>query len=327
MKLHHDREGFSEILEATANHFNLDPFQVEKDYFVSLLLREINKNYPNIIFKGGTSLSKCYDVINRFSEDIDLTVKFEDNLSKNQRAKEQEKLREIIYNCAENLEFVLLNMAEELPRSRREFNFYKFGFPKLTSNYQQEGVLDHILVETMITYEPFPFEELPVSNYITKFLNKIGETEIINQFELLPFQVKTQTIERTFIDKIFAICDYFLEGKSSRCSRHLYDIHMIYQYGDIQMHEILELFPIVASIRRNGHNTASSQYGFELAIKLKEIIFTQFYRDDYQKNTVQFLSKQVTYDEVIQSLNELIENNWIPEIIQEIELSSPTKTK
>lgn len=325
MNLHHDREIFSEIIEATANHFNFTPFQIEKDYFVSLLLREISKDYPNIIFKGGTSLSKCYDVINRFSEDIDLTIKFEDSLSKNQRAKEQEKLRKIIYECGKKLDFTLLNTAEELPRSRREFNFYKFAFSKLTTNYQHSGTLEHILVETIITYEPFPFEELLVSNYITKFLKEIGEVEIIEQFELLPFLVKTQTIERTFIDKIFAICDYFLEGKSSRYSRHLYDIHMIYQHGNVHRDKILSLFPIVASIRRGGHSTFSSEHGFELANKLKEIIFTQFYRDDYQTNTVQFLSKQITYDDVIRTLNELIESNWIPEMIQEIELSSPNK--
>ena len=48
---------------------------IEKDYYVTLVLKEIATRNPDIVFKGGTSLSKCYKIIDRFSEDIDLNIK------------------------------------------------------------------------------------------------------------------------------------------------------------------------------------------------------------------------------------------------------------
>lgn len=72
--LHNDKEAFYDIILATSNALGIEMAIVEKDYYVSLLLKEINKNYPDIIFKGGTSLSKCYKIINRFSEDIDIGI-------------------------------------------------------------------------------------------------------------------------------------------------------------------------------------------------------------------------------------------------------------
>lgn len=67
MNLHEHKAVFQEVVEAASDEFNLQSFQVEKDYYVSLFLKNLHGVAPNIIFKGGTSLSKCYGVINRFS--------------------------------------------------------------------------------------------------------------------------------------------------------------------------------------------------------------------------------------------------------------------
>lgn len=74
MKLYNDKETFSELVEIASDYYKIDPAFVEKDYFVTLLLKELAARVPNLLFKGGTSLSKCYRVIDRFSEDIDLTL-------------------------------------------------------------------------------------------------------------------------------------------------------------------------------------------------------------------------------------------------------------
>lgn len=65
MQLHNHKEEFETIVKAVAEEYGLRNFQVEKDYYVSLFLKELNKLESNIqvVFKGGTSLSKCYDVI------------------------------------------------------------------------------------------------------------------------------------------------------------------------------------------------------------------------------------------------------------------------
>ncbi|MFT9426930.1 MAG: nucleotidyl transferase AbiEii/AbiGii toxin family protein [Sporolactobacillus sp.] len=72
MNLHQNKELFKEVIHAVSENSGLKSSIIEKDYYVSLLLERIKMNYPRIVFKGGTSLSKCYHLIHRFSEDIDL---------------------------------------------------------------------------------------------------------------------------------------------------------------------------------------------------------------------------------------------------------------
>lgn len=72
MFLHNDTQLFSEAVSATANEMQLPVAIIEKDYYVTMILRELAKRAPECVFKGGTSLSKCYHVIDRFSEDIDI---------------------------------------------------------------------------------------------------------------------------------------------------------------------------------------------------------------------------------------------------------------
>lgn len=74
MNLHKDKENFYDIIKAASRHFNVSEAIIEKDYYVTLVLYELTMKIPNLIFKGGTSLSKCYKLINRFSEDIDITL-------------------------------------------------------------------------------------------------------------------------------------------------------------------------------------------------------------------------------------------------------------
>lgn len=77
MKLHHYKAAFEGAIVATAQHFGISEIYVEKDYWVTFALKIIftDTNSKDIaVFKGGTSLSKCYGIIQRFSEDIDLVV-------------------------------------------------------------------------------------------------------------------------------------------------------------------------------------------------------------------------------------------------------------
>ncbi|MEI3535842.1 MAG: nucleotidyl transferase AbiEii/AbiGii toxin family protein [Bacilli bacterium] len=74
MKLHNDKEKFIEAIIATSKMYGFDPALIEKDYFVTLFLKKAVERIPGLVFKGGTSLSKCYNLIDRFSEDIDLLL-------------------------------------------------------------------------------------------------------------------------------------------------------------------------------------------------------------------------------------------------------------
>ena len=61
--LHKDRENFEQIILKVSEDTGIDVSIVEKDYYVTLFLKRIVEVIPNIIFKGGTSLSKCYKLI------------------------------------------------------------------------------------------------------------------------------------------------------------------------------------------------------------------------------------------------------------------------
>lgn len=74
MQLHHDVKLFFEgIINNTLEETGIEKEIIRKDYFVSLFLKSYLEYEPELVFKGGTSLSKCYDCIDRFSEDIDIT--------------------------------------------------------------------------------------------------------------------------------------------------------------------------------------------------------------------------------------------------------------
>ena len=74
MLLHNDKNLFEQTILQVAQKSGIEAGIIEKDYYVTLLLRELTNALPSMIFKGGTSLSKCHKVIKRFSEDIDLTL-------------------------------------------------------------------------------------------------------------------------------------------------------------------------------------------------------------------------------------------------------------
>lgn len=83
MLLHDDKELFREVVISTAEELGLVVSIVEKDYYVTMILKRLSMECPECVFKGGTSLSKCYHVIDRFSEDIDIA--FSNKLSQGMR--------------------------------------------------------------------------------------------------------------------------------------------------------------------------------------------------------------------------------------------------
>ncbi len=67
MILQYDIKEFSNLIRLTALYYNVEFAIIEKDYYVTLFLYELKKYVPELVFKGGTSLSKCLKVIDRFS--------------------------------------------------------------------------------------------------------------------------------------------------------------------------------------------------------------------------------------------------------------------
>lgn len=312
MLLHHNKEDFEQIVQATADDLGLGSFQVEKDYYVSLFLKELQKmdNDIQIVFKGGTSLSKCYDVINRFSEDIDLSVKFN---TEKITTSERRKLKTSIIEIIELLGMNFINPEEV--GSRRDHNQYNVGYNNVFQ--PDENTVPYIIVETIVVYRPYPVKEMETSNYITKYLEKNNRTDLIEKYELSPFVMLIQTIERTFVDKLFAICDYHLEGEYNRYSRHIYDIHMIWESEMLKKDLMLKIVPDVIKDRQLfGKRNISCQPEAAPNEILKEIVEQKVYEEDYNDVTSKFIYKPVDYNACIESLKEIIDLKIIPNHIK-----------
>lgn len=108
MYLHKDnRELFGDVLLLTSEKIGVAVDIVEKDYYVTMILRLLAKAKYTVVFKGGTSLSKAFGLIERFSEDIDIT--FTEHLGENRR----KRLKyEILQPIAEELGMRIRNWKQ-----------------------------------------------------------------------------------------------------------------------------------------------------------------------------------------------------------------------
>jgi len=315
MNLHTNKDDFKELIIATASNTpGLQNHQVEKDYYVSLFLKELSKldNNVEIVFKGGTSLSKCYDVIDRFSEDIDLTIKFPNAKAGRGLRK---RLKENIIATIDKLGMEFLNPDEV--QSDRDFNHYDIEFERLFDSTPE--MIPHIKIETIAVYKPYPCLKKHVNNYITKYLFELEEGPgLIKKYDLETFEMSIQSINRTFIDKLFALCDYHLEKTYKRYSRHIYDIHMIWNSGLLDKKVVIDIMDDVVSDRQqlSTHNP-SAKPGSRPKEILQEIIDKKIFESDYNEITLGFIYKKVSYEKGIDSLKAVLENELIPEEIKE----------
>src|SRR5665647_1204583 len=106
MKLHENKQLFRQSVQFTAQQLKIADIYVEKDYWVTYTLQTIF-NHPigkETVFKGGTSLSKCFGLIVRFSEDIDLVVLRREGESNNQLTNKIKKIGQIVANILPEIE-------------------------------------------------------------------------------------------------------------------------------------------------------------------------------------------------------------------------------
>lgn len=295
MVLHKDKKSFDIAIRAASRHFNVSPAIIEKDYYVTLVLRELAKQVPDLLFKGGTSLSKCYKIIDRFSEDIDITLD-----SENQSQGKRKNLKYTIVEICSNLGLNLLNENET--RSRRDYNCYKIDY---CARHSLSGLNPQLLVETVFIVKAFPDEIKQASSMIYDYLKAVGNDEAIAQYELEPFDIRVQTLDRTLVDKVFAVCDYMLDNKTERQSRHIYDLSRLLTLVKLD-DNLKALIKEVREDRKLGTKCYSAQDGVSVPNLLRQMIDTEFFKKDYEDSTEKLLSKPVTYEEAIKAIEMII---------------------
>ena len=224
---------------------NLIPQAVEKDWWVTAILRAIySLEYgPELQFKGGTSLSKCWNMIFRFSEDIDLAINpnilgFGENLSKSQVSN---RLRR------EGKTFICGRFTEDLIASLRNS-----GIPvdQLRISNNDNGIPTQDPMQIYIEYPSlFPEDTYIAPRIILKITGRANTTGLDERavtalvYDYLPKDsvvdipvlVTTTQPRRTFIEKVCLLHEEFNKNhgeiRSNRMSRHLYDLYMMCSKG------------------------------------------------------------------------------------------------
>lgn len=233
MTLHKDLENFKALISLTARDMGILEFYIEKDYWVTYILKKLSESsFRNeVVFKGGTSLSKGYNAINRFSEDIDLQLT-NPSLSDNQKKK-------LLKNIEEEITEGMVYLPKH-PRESKRGNIRKtiYQYPIQINEKNKGQVSDVIVLEINSLSTPEPTETLEIESYLAKYLKKIGKEDFISTFGLESFEIEVLSVKRTFTEKVFAVLDYtFEENPEEELGnkiRHLYDIHKLYQLQEIQ---------------------------------------------------------------------------------------------
>ena len=273
-----------DILNQVSNRTGLPPIAVEKDWWVTLtLFCSFNQKYSqHIVFKGGTSLSKGWNLIERFSEDIDLAIDrkyfgYEGDISINQIKKLRKKscafttnsfvsdLTNSFHNFKVADECVVKAIVTE--ESDRDPQVIEIDYNSVLekSDYLPSRVL--IEVSSRSLMEPSEAREIN---------SLIGETFKDQSFTTKSFNISTVLPQRTFLEKIFLLHEKFSQPTSKtdaeRLSRHLYDLEKLMDtdYGKAALVDA-ELFSNIVTHRSKFNSIRGLDYSNHIRGKIKII--------------------------------------------------------
>jgi predicted nucleotidyltransferase component of viral defense system len=223
MKLHIEKDIFQEFIKLSAVKFNLNPIFIEKDYWITLVLcRLARSKYVNeSVFKGGTSLSKAYNLIERFSEDVDIAII-------NDKAKTGNEIKTIIRTIEKEITLDLKELQMDGITSKGS-RFRKSVFEYVTT--ENSNTNNKLIVEVNSFANPFPFHRLRIQSMLFDFLLQTNNEKYIEQYDLQSFEVNVLSKEQTLLEKMmslirFSYKDNTVESISEKI-RHFYDLYYL----------------------------------------------------------------------------------------------------
>lgn len=224
VNLLHERPDFGALLEEAARRRGIaNPAIVEKDYFVTETLRRIACGFEDaVIFKGGTSLSKGWGIIDRFSEDIDLYVA---------PLAQEESTGQRFAEIAETV--------NGFPGFRGRSGRLDKGFASWIEEFTYQSQFEDlrairpvVLLESGIQSADQPTETVPLTSILSSVLDAAGVP--VTTEDRIPFSMRLLHFRRTFVEKLFTLHSRVerarMQGKSlGRDARHYYDLAMLLQ--------------------------------------------------------------------------------------------------
>ena len=230
MKLHLNKELFKDFIDTLNTRTGIAIDILEKDYYVCLILNElaIKQNQIKAYFKGGTAIYKILDTMNRFSEDIDLTVKV---VKEESNTKNKKRLKESALGY--NIEGLELLKDECIDNKGSITGIYKYAsvYEDKENPLQRAG---KIQVEATSFTVSEPIKTYYIEPLIYKVANESERKILEDQFDISKIKIDIVQLERMFIDKIFAIEFYYIRNMYMDTAKHLYDVTVLFRNNDIQ---------------------------------------------------------------------------------------------
>jgi predicted nucleotidyltransferase component of viral defense system len=223
MKLHHNIKLFSDTLRAASQHLDIKLEFVEKDYWITLVLSRLAKSkyVSRSVFKGGTSLSKGYSLIERFSEDVDIAII-------NDNARTGNEIKTIIRIIEKEITPDLTELQMDSVTSKGS-RFRKSVFEYESTDKSNQS--NKLIVEINSFSNPFPFQKLTIKSFVFDFLEQTGNEKYIEQYDLHSFEVNVLNKEQTLIEKMVSLIRCSFEENSiesiSNKIRHFYDLYFL----------------------------------------------------------------------------------------------------
>lgn len=230
MKLHTDRDIFSNAIQAASQELAMAPELIEKDYWICQILQNLSRHpqCERIVWKGGTSLSKAYGLIKRFSSDVDFAVQL-DGLSQNQQKKLVVKIGRDTTVDLEELDVPDGTIKNN--RFRKTYHGYKSVLGKRKESLAFLG--NHVIVEINTYGNPYPYIRKSIKSFITEMMEQRGLDNLIDELDMQPFELNVLDKRRTLCEKVVSLIRFSFEddaaaGIASKI-RHFYDLHYLMQ--------------------------------------------------------------------------------------------------
>lgn len=201
---------------------------LEKDYYVCLVLKDLGEKQDKLqaYFKGGTAIYKILDHMNRFSEDIDLTVKVNSNESNNSN-----KMRLKNSALGYKIQGLELSKEETIDKKGSVTSFYKY---ESLFNMNELFKSERIQIEATSFTVSEPVSTYTIEPLIYKYALDNEKHILKEKYNISEFNIKIIKLERIFIDKIFAAEFYYERKMYEDVAKHLYDISVMIKNNSIK---------------------------------------------------------------------------------------------
>ena len=257
--LFRNRSDFEATIDAAALRLEVDAAIVEKDYWVSQVLGALARSHSSdFIFKGGTSLSKGYAIIERFSEDVDILV-----VPGDRGVSSRETLMKAMAASAARVAEAVLGQAVNAEKGKHRT--YDIAYPR----HRPAGWLTaEVRLEMGVRGGPSPNSLRPISSLLADALSA-ADVSVEAYADLAPFEILVLHPARTLIEKL-ALVNSLAERCSadpsirfpSRHGRHFYDIFKLLAHEPtLELLADREQFEgIVADCERVSREEFESEY-------------------------------------------------------------------